>query len=146
MYSKNKYCRSCREREELDASMSEEERELCRYELPPKYDGSRFSRNRKSTLAAAHSDSEASADTESKAHGITQESSGQCNALADSSAEEYSDITSADGTSQKGSELSRLLGGLSHEELLIISLILIVAGSDDSGELMLLLLLLLIQT
>ncbi len=139
MYSKNKYCRGCREREELETLLSEEERELCRYELPPKYDGSRFSRSRKSALAAARSDSEGAADVKGEAPTEHRE------ALTDSPTDKASDLSHTDTEPARGSEPAHLLDGLSHEELLIISLILIVGGSEDSGELMLLLLLLLLQ-
>lgn len=137
MYSKNKYCRSCRERDADDEMLTPEEEELYRYELPPHYDGSRFSyRARLKTPARQVNETRTETTTKDEA---------SCNTDAQEKTS-YDESNAANCGNGNSSELSHLFDGISHEELLIISLILTVAGSEDSGELILFLLILLLRT
>lgn len=171
MYSKSRY--SSRETFAEEDALSEEEAELLRYRLPPRYDGSRFSRtphdSRQSqdsrqpqgqrqaqgsrvsqnpnTSQNRHDRREHSRSTRKDVDlGDALDVSGDTvDTSNDASAESLVSQRAETRENAASRELSQILGNISSEDLLIISLILTVAGSDGGGELMLFLILLLLH-
>lgn len=166
MYSKSRYI--SRENIAEEDALSEEEAELLRYRLPPRYDGSRFSRtphdSRQSQEPRQAQGSRVSQNPSvSQNRHVRREHSrstqrdvdlGDALDVSGDIVDTSSDVSAESLASQRAvvrenaapRELSQILGNISSEDLLIISLILTVAGSDGGGELMLFLILLLLHT
>ncbi len=171
MYSKSRY--SNRENIAEDDALSEEEAELLRYRLPPRYDGSRFSRTphdsrqsqdprqaQSSRVPQASRDSQNPSASQNR-HDRREHSRstrrdvdlGDALDVSGNIVDTSDDVSAESLASQRAEahenaaprELSQILGNISSEDLLIISLILTVAGSDGGNELMLFLILLLLH-
>lgn len=137
MYSRNRYCKSGRERaDEEEYTMSPEEEELYSYNLPPRYDGSRFSQRCRQRNVRHNVESQREESNDSYDLPIVHKTESEENNECPKSREE---------TNESQDESTHLLDGIGSEELLLISLILTIAGGEDSGEMLLFLILLLLH-
>ena len=148
MYRRNQnkcYDSRCREADGCDDSdygMSSEEYELYRYNIPPRYDGSRFRGNNRCVDCSHHRAIEETVDEVTACEcDMTNESSDNC-VCAPCDTKEEENCSDSEGSENV---LSKLLKNFGSEELLILSIILTIAGGEDSGELLLILVLLLLN-
>lgn len=132
MYSRKRYSDDADRHFDNGYGTVFEDEDLGVYNLPPRYDGSRFRRRSREESCRRCEEYEAPAIT-------------QC--PSDTSETEACSLeeTSAKPCKSDSEGVLRFLEGMGGEELLIISLILTVAGGDDSGELLLFLILLLLH-
>lgn len=116
MYSRN-------QRRVSEDGLTEEEREIARYGLPPKYDGTRFRRGR----AAEPTDDDSPADEAPTAPAVSEDGYPPLRRGAD-----------AEDAHGDGGKLSKLVEGLGDllgsEELFILALILLLSGTGDDCE------------
>ena len=128
MYSRNRRCsRSCDRCTDEEYLTSPEEEELYRYNLPPRYDGSRFAKHHRRTEAEClEKEKVYLPDDETKDDPVT---------VGD---EQLPECTKSD------SILASIAEGIGSEELFIISIMLMIAGGEDSGEMLIFLVLLLL--
>ena len=123
MYSRN-------QRRVSEDGLTEEEREIARYGLPPKYDGTRFRRNRApvQTDDGPFVDEPADPGEERDDYPPLRRGSGTEGADADGDAD-------GDGD---GGKLSKLVEGLGErlgsEEMIILALILLLSGTGGDCE------------
>lgn len=156
MYRRNRWQESAeREGSGLDSSLADyglgpEEYEMYRYNIPPRYDGSRFRRTSgQGYKSESKRDSQASSEkqcaTEPSCRGESEcsEDTQSINEQRSPCESEHS-VSLRDEAKREGI-LQRMREGIGGEELLIISLILIIAGCEDGGEVLLFLLLLLLN-
>lgn len=147
MYSRNRRCQQ-HDIDEEDNLMSPEEEELYGYNLPPRYDGSRFSscRRQRDTHRCREDAGCVMPDAAEKAKSDKDDS--RCPKDEVKCPKDDSRCPKDDEATENPSakdKLSSLIGSIGCEELLIISVILIIAGGEDSGELLVLLILLLLH-
>ena len=148
MYSRNRRCQQPHDIDEEDNLMSPEEEELYGYNLPPRYDGSRFSscRRQRDTDRCREDAGCVMPDAAEKAKSEKDEV--RCpKDEARCPGDETRCPSDDEGAEKPGAKdkLSSLIGSIGCEELLIISVILIIAGGEDSSELLVLLILLLLH-
>ena len=148
MYSRNRRCQQPHDIDEEDNLMSPEEEELYGYNLPPRYDGSRFSscRRQRDTHRCREDAGCVMPDAAEKAKSEKDEV--RCpKDEARCPGDETRCPSDDEGAEKPGAKdkLSSLIGSIGCEELLIISVILIIAGGEDSSELLVLLILLLLH-
>lgn len=148
MYSRNRRCQQALDNGEEDNLMSPEEEELYGYNLPPRYDGSRFSscRRQRDTHRCREDAGCVMPDAAEKAKSEKDE----VRCPKDEVRCPQDDVIcpqDEEGAEKPGAKdkLSSLIGSIGWEELLIISVILIIAGGEDSSELLVLLILLLLH-
>ena len=148
MYSRNRRCQQALDNGEEDNLMSPEEEELYGYDLPPRYDGSRFSscRRQRDTHRCREDAGCVMPDAAEKAKSEKDE----VRCPKDEVRCPQDDVIcpqDEEGAEKPGAKdkLSSLIGSIGWEELLIISVILIIAGGEDSSELLVLLILLLLH-
>ena len=148
MYSRNRRCQQPHDIDEEDNLMSPEEEELYGYNLPPRYDGSRFSscRRQRDTDRCREDAGCVMPDAAEKAKSEKDE----VRCPKDEVRCPQDDVIcpqDEEGAEKPGAKdkLSSLIGSIGCEELLIISVILIIAGGEDSSELLVLLILLLLH-
>lgn len=132
MYSRKRYSDDADRLMDRTYSKEFEDEELCVYNLPPRYDGSRFRRPRRDEVCRRCEEGEKSVTPQDSPD--IQEAETPC-----------ADAADAGPCKSENEGLLRFFEGMGGEELLIISLILTVAGGDDSGELLLFLILLLLH-
>ena len=155
MYSRNRRCQQPHDIDEEDNLMSPEEEELYGYNLPPRYDGSRFSscRRQRDTHRCREDAGCVMPDAAEKAKSEKDEvrcPKDEVRCLKDEVRCPQDDVIcpqDEEGAEKPGAKdkLSSLIGSIGWEELLIISVILIIAGGEDSSELLVLLILLLLH-
>lgn len=162
MYSRNRRCQQPHDIDEEDNLMSPEEEELYGYNLPPRYDGSRFSscRRQRDTDRCREDAGCVMPDAAEKAKSEKDEvrcPKDEVRCPKDDSrcpkdearcpGDETRCPSDDEGAEKPGAKdkLSSLIGSIGCEELLIISVILIIAGGEDSSELLVLLILLLLH-
>ena len=155
MYSRNRRCQQPHDIDEEDNLMSPEEEELYGYNLPPRYDGSRFSscRRQRDTHRCREDAGCVMPDAAEKAKSEKDEvrcpkDDSRCpKDEARCPGDETRCPSDDEGAEKPGAKdkLSSLIGSIGCEELLIISVILIIAGGEDSSELLVLLILLLLH-
>lgn len=146
MYSRN----SQTFRDDFD-EVSEEEYELYKYNLPPKYDGSRFRTRRNQRRRF---DAREERDRVRKTHDypeVLPEEIPEKEEKIETYAEDVTAVVEEPQKKHDPGSIEKLLGHIGDkfgsEELLIISLIIFLAGesgAEDSGDIILLLALLLI--
>ena len=162
MYSRNRRCQQPHDIDEEDNLMSPEEEELYGYNLPPRYDGRRFSscRRQRDTDRCREDAGCVMPDAAEKAKSEKDEvrcPKDEVRCPKDDSrcpkdearcpGDETRCPSDDEGAEKPGAKdkLSSLIGSIGCEELLIISVILIIAGGEDSSELLVLLILLLLH-
>ena len=155
MYSRNRRCQQPHDIDEEDNLMSPEEEELYGYNLPPRYDGSRFSscRRQRDTdrcredAGCVMPDAAEKAKSEKDEVRCPKDDSRCPKDEARCPGDETRCPSDDEGAEKPGAKdkLSSLIGSIGCEELLIISVILIIAGGEDSSELLVLLILLLLH-
>lgn len=162
MYSRNRRCQQPHDIDEEDNLMSPEEEELYGYNLPPRYDGSRFSscRRQRDTDRCREDGECGMPETAEKVKSerydsrcrrddsrCTKDDSRCPKDEARCPGDETRCPSDDEGAEKPGAKdkLSSIIGSIGWEELLIISVILIIAGGEDSSELLVLLILLLLH-
>ena len=155
MYSRNRRCQQPHDIDEEDNLMSPEEEELYGYNLPPRYDGSRFSscRRQRDTdrcredAGCVMPDAAEKAKSEKDEVRCPKDDSRCPKDEARCPGDETRCPSDDEGAEKPGAKdkLSSLIGSIGCEELLIISVILIIAGGEDRSELLVLLILLLLH-
>ncbi len=158
MYSRNQGRESkLREAEGMEFydDISDEEYEIYKYNLPPKYDGSRFRRNRQKgrrlepEVPPENYEIVTERDAETEPVGENMSESEPCGELGDNVTETDTPVDREEECLpqklDKQSHLPRILSDIGYEELLIIALILAIAGGDNGGDVLLLLAVLLTQ-
>ncbi len=117
--------------------LCDDECELYRYNIPPRYDGSRFRRSR----STAHSGAGLSENKCYDEHCVASvDISEPVSPAAENDTREEGQCDGA----EQGSLISRLGISIGSEELLIIATALAIAGGDGRGDVLLLLALLLV--
>ncbi len=140
MYSRNQG--RGQSRRDYGYELSDEEYEMYKYNLPPKYDGSRFRRGsrREPTIVV-----ESPVPVEEVSQPFQRAEEVGLPAPIEEAVHTPVEVETTPVREEKGGPLSSLVGAIGYEELLIISLILAIAGGDDSGDALLLLAVLLTQ-
>lgn len=139
MYRRNQdKCRSCGNGTGYGAEydIDRDEYELYRYNIPPRYDGSRFGRNRECEAERSSCECDTVCQDTNTEECVCEEKT-EVMPCCDGEVT----LCNKDG----GFTLGKLFNKMGSEELLIIALILTVAGGEDSGELLLILILLLLN-
>ncbi len=126
------YSRNNRRSQSAPYGMTDEEYELYKYSIPPKYDGSRFRRHVIPDIAVEDKSDAKDESTET----FTE--------IIEPIPTENTEDSIVKTEKPPESIVSGIFEKLGSEELLIISLVLAVAGGEESGELILILILLLL--